>query len=82
VLVGRSSFGHLHGPFAFLTTALVVGPIFMAVVNPSTRPALRGMIYGSVDREWATHHFPRWMEEMDRASQETVNPKRPPLLSE
>ncbi len=65
LVVGRSAFGHLHGPFAFLTTALIAGHIFMAVANPSTRHALRGMTLGSVNREWAAHHFPRWVEEMD-----------------
>jgi formate dehydrogenase subunit gamma len=65
LVVGRSAFGHLHGPFAFLTTALIIGHIFMAVVNPSTRHALRGMTLGSVDREWAEHHHPRWVEELD-----------------
>jgi cytochrome b subunit of formate dehydrogenase len=38
----------------------------MAVVNPSTRHALRGMTLGSVDREWARHHHPRWVEEIER----------------
>jgi formate dehydrogenase subunit gamma len=65
LVVGRSAFGHLHGPFAFLTTVLIVGHIFMAVVNPSTRHALRGMTLGSVDRDWAEHHHPRWVEELD-----------------
>jgi formate dehydrogenase subunit gamma len=65
LVVGRSAFGHLHGPFAFLTTVLIAGHIFMAVVNPSTRHALRGMTLGSVDREWAEHHHPRWVEELD-----------------
>jgi cytochrome b subunit of formate dehydrogenase len=23
------------------------------------------MTLGSVNREWAAHHFPRWVEEMD-----------------
>jgi formate dehydrogenase subunit gamma len=64
VTIGRSSFGHLHGPFAFLTSALIAGHIFMAVVNPSTRHALRGMTLGSVDRSWAEHHFPRWVDEV------------------
>jgi len=73
LVVGRSAFGHLHGPFAFLTTALIVGHIFMAVVNPSTRHALRGMTLGSVNRDWATHHFPRWVEEMD-AEERTADP--------
>jgi formate dehydrogenase subunit gamma len=65
LVFGRSAFGHLHGPFVFLTTALIVGHIFMAVVNPSTRHALRGMTLGSVDRDWAAHHFPRWVDEVE-----------------
>lgn len=55
--------GGLHGPFAVLTSLLVAAHIYMAVLNPSTRPALRGMTLGSVDREWAEHHFPRWVDE-------------------
>ena len=39
---------------------LVVGHLYMALVNRETRPALRGMLDGSVDREWARHHYPRW----------------------
>ena len=66
-MLGRSAFGHLHGPFAFLTTALIIAHIFMAVVNPSTRHALRGMTLGTVNRDWAEHHFPRWVAETDRA---------------
>jgi formate dehydrogenase subunit gamma len=64
VTIGRSSFGHLHGPFAFLTSALIAGHIFMAVINPSTRHALRGMTLGTVERSWAEHHFPRWVDEV------------------
>jgi len=65
LVFGRSAFGHLHGPFAFLTTGLIVAHIFMAVVNPSTRHALRGMTLGTVNRDWAEHHFPRWVAETD-----------------
>jgi cytochrome b subunit of formate dehydrogenase len=65
VTIGNTAFGHLHGPFAFLTSALIAGHIFMAVFNPSTRHALRGMTLGNVQREWAEHHFPRWVEEID-----------------
>jgi formate dehydrogenase subunit gamma len=65
VTVGNSAFGTLHGPAAFVTSALIAGHIFMAVVNPSTRHALRGMTLGTVDRTWAEHHFPQWVEEQD-----------------
>lgn len=74
IVFGRAAFGHLHGPFALLTTALIVGHIFMAVVNPSTRHALRGMTLGSVNRAWAEHHHPRWVEEMDAQEATTALP--------
>ena len=39
---------------------LVAGHLYMALVNPTTREALNGMLTGKVDREWARHHYPRW----------------------
>jgi cytochrome b subunit of formate dehydrogenase len=39
---------------------LIGGHVFMAALNPGTRHAMRGMIFGDVDREWAEHHHPRW----------------------
>jgi formate dehydrogenase subunit gamma len=39
---------------------LVGGHLYMAVVNRGTRHALRGMLTGEVDREWARKHYPRW----------------------
>jgi cytochrome b subunit of formate dehydrogenase len=32
----------------------------MAIVNRGTRHALRGMLTGEVDSEWARKHYPRW----------------------
>ena len=39
---------------------LVAGHLYMALVNPTTRHAMRGMLTGEVDREWAHKHYPRW----------------------
>jgi len=39
---------------------LVAGHLYMALVNRATRPALRGMLRGDVDREWARRHYSRW----------------------
>ena len=39
---------------------LVAGHMYMALVNRPTRPALRGMLTGEVDREWARRHYSRW----------------------
>jgi formate dehydrogenase subunit gamma len=41
-------------------SVLVSGHLYMAVVNRPTRPALRGMLTGEVDREWARKHYPGW----------------------
>lgn len=59
-----------QGPLHTLTTVALVlllsGHVFMAVFNPGTRHALRGMTLGDVDRAWAEDHHPRWVEALDR----------------
>jgi formate dehydrogenase gamma subunit len=42
--------------------------VFMALINPSTRPALSAMIRGDVDRAWAAHHHARWLAGVERES--------------
>jgi cytochrome b subunit of formate dehydrogenase len=37
----------------------------MAVLNPGTRPALRGMLTGRVDRRWAQAHHADWRADGD-----------------
>ncbi len=57
--------GGLHDTFALVTVVLLGCHVFMAVVNPSTRPALRGMVRGYVSRSWAATHHARWLRETD-----------------
>ena|SRR5487761_2197398 len=63
--------GDAAGPH---TTAVIIAlvllglHVFMAVVNPATRPALAGMVFGRVKRSWALHHHARWVEDEDRRS--------------
>ena len=52
-----------HGLAVFLLCFIVLGHLYMAIVNRSTRPALRGIITGEVDREWAHEHYPHWAPE-------------------
>ena len=49
-----------HKVATFALGALVAGHLYMAIVNRSTRHALRGVLTGEVDREWARKHYPRW----------------------
>jgi cytochrome b subunit of formate dehydrogenase len=58
--------GGPHGAVIALTFIVLAGHVFLAIAFPPTRPALRGMLTGWVDRTWARRHYPRWVEELNR----------------
>ena len=49
-----------HVGAAAMVVPLVLGHVYMALVNPETRVGLSGMLHGHVDREWARHHYTTW----------------------
>ncbi len=53
----------LHCFMALLATPLILGHLYMALINPGSRTGLQGMISGYVDRQWAKHHYRRWYRE-------------------
>jgi formate dehydrogenase subunit gamma len=53
----------LHDGLTFAAFALLVGHLYLAVFNPATRHALRGMTTGSVDATWAARHHAKWKPE-------------------
>ena len=59
--------GTVHDVLTFLSVALLVGHLYLALIHPSTRHALRGMTTGEVDEEWARSHHAKWVE-AERAS--------------
>jgi len=46
---------------------LFAGHLSLALLFPSTRPALRGMLTGRVGREWARHHHAAWVGALEEA---------------
>ena len=54
-----------HAAAVVVTLTLLGAHVFMAVINPNTRPALPGMIFGSVRRSWAAKHHSAWLENQD-----------------
>jgi formate dehydrogenase subunit gamma len=50
----------IHILMTVMVTPLILGHIYMATVNPSSRAGLSGMISGFVDRRWAKHHYGKW----------------------
>ena len=53
--------GSLHDLLTFISIALIVGHLYLALIHPSTRHALKGMTTGEVDLEWAERHHSKWV---------------------
>ena len=56
----------VHDGLMYVALALLVGHLYLAVIHPATRHALRGMTVGTVSDEWASHHHPKWHPEEGR----------------
>ncbi len=52
--------GAIHNVAGVAIIVLVCGHLYMAVINPATRHALRGITTGYVDAEWAAQHHGAW----------------------
>ena len=57
-----------HSLLAFMVIPVVVGHLYLALVHPSTRAALRGITRGEVRRDWAQRHHPAWYAEITALS--------------
>jgi formate dehydrogenase subunit gamma len=50
----------LHDGVTVLASLLVVGHLYLAVVHRPTRPALRGIVVGTVREDWSQAHHAKW----------------------
>jgi formate dehydrogenase subunit gamma len=50
----------LHDGLLYVSLVLLAGHLYLAVIHPATRHALRGMTRGSVREDWARRHYPNW----------------------
>jgi len=53
----------LHDGLMYISLGLPVGHLYLALIHPATRHALRGMTLGDVRVEWAMRHHPKWTPE-------------------
>jgi formate dehydrogenase subunit gamma len=65
---GSGGEGGLHGAAVVVLMVLLGAHVFMAVVNPATRPALAGMVFGRVRRSWAATHHAAWLRHVDQSA--------------
>ena len=50
----------LHDGLMYIALALLVGHLYLALIHPATRHALRGITVGTVSEDWARRQHPRW----------------------
>jgi formate dehydrogenase subunit gamma len=53
----------LHDGLMYVALALLVGHLYLALIHPATRHAMRGMTLGTVSEEWARRHHGKWEPE-------------------
>jgi formate dehydrogenase subunit gamma len=53
----------LHDGLMYISLVLLVGHLYLAVIHPTTRHALRGITLGTVREDWAASHHPKWTSE-------------------
>jgi formate dehydrogenase subunit gamma len=59
----------MHFFMALNAVPLIGGHLYMALINPSSRKGLNGMITGHVDRSWGKHHYRRWYRDHHEADE-------------
>jgi formate dehydrogenase subunit gamma len=56
----------LHDGLMYASLVLLMGHLYLALIYPATRHALRGITVGSVRRDWALEHHRKWIERDER----------------
>jgi len=54
----------VHDAAMYASLVLLVGHLYLAVLHPATRHALRGMTHGDVREDWAELHHGKWVAAM------------------
>jgi formate dehydrogenase subunit gamma len=56
----------LHDGLMYVSVFILVGHLYLALIHPTTRQALRGITLGTVDAQWAARHHAKWAAEIER----------------
>jgi formate dehydrogenase subunit gamma len=58
----------LHDALMYVSVVIVVGHLYLSLIHPTTRHALRGMTLGTVRADWAREHHAKWTPDVSGAS--------------
>jgi formate dehydrogenase subunit gamma len=54
--------GTVHDTLTLVSIILLLGHLYLAMIHPTTRHALRGITTGEVREDWAERHHPKWVD--------------------
>jgi formate dehydrogenase subunit gamma len=54
----------LHDGLMWISLILLAGHLYLALIYPRTRHALRGIVRGDVEVDWAWQHHPKWVKDV------------------
>ena len=60
--------GTVHELLTLVSMLLVAGHLYLALIHPTTRHALRGITTGEVRADWAKRHHRAWFDEHSRGA--------------
>ena len=66
---------YLHDALMYLSVVIVIGHLYLALINRSTRHALRGMVLGNVREDWARAHHEKWAAPQAGAARPPAEPR-------
>jgi formate dehydrogenase subunit gamma len=52
---------YLHDALMYGSVVIVAGHLYLSLIHPTTRHALRGMTLGTVRADWARAHHAKWL---------------------
>lgn len=55
----------LHDVLTYISLVLVAGHLYLSLIHPTTRHALRGITRGTVREDWAQTHHSKWADRSD-----------------
>src|SRR5262245_45411338 len=62
----------LHDTLMYISVVIVAGHLYLSLIHPTTRHALRGMTLGTVRADWARAHHAKWRTRADRPPASSV----------
>ena len=65
----------VHDWLMYISLILVAGHLYLAVIHPTTRHALRGITLGDVREDWARQHHAKWLADDDARRGQAVAPE-------